>query len=271
MEIAGLPAQFALLAIVVPFFALFALVEVVRPYRAMPLPRSRRWTTNLALYAIDTVAVRVFGPAAMIGAALWAQEAGYGVFNAFDMPGWLAFGATLLALDLALWVQHLATHRVPLLWRLHKVHHADTGFDVTTAARFHPVEIVLSMGFKMAVVVALGAPPLAVFAFEAIFNAFTLFGHANFGLPRGFDALVRGAFVTPDMHRIHHSTTMEETNSNYGTVLSGWDRLFGTYVARPEKGRDAVEIGLSGYRDEKPGKLGWSLALPFRRPPPGGD
>ncbi|EDL48363.1 sterol desaturase family protein [Erythrobacter sp. SD-21] len=241
-------------------FALFALVEWLRPAREAP--RGHRWVTNLALFALDTLAVRLIVPLLMIGSAALAAERGWGLLNQFELPSWAGGAMAILALDLALYVQHWATHRVPLLWRLHKVHHSDPAFDVTTAARFHPFEIVLSMGFKMAVVVALGLPVWGVFAFELVFNLATLFTHANFALPRGLERPVRALLVTPDMHRIHHSAIQRETDSNYGTLLSGWDRLFGTYT---RKAGGQLTIGLEEYQDTRPHKLGWSLLLPFRK------
>ena len=251
--------QWAGLGIVAAAFASFALIEWLAPARAAP--RGRRWVTNLTLYAIDTLAVRLLIPLAMVGTAIVAAERGWGLLNQLSLPVWLGVAVAILALDLALYVQHWATHRVPMLWRLHKVHHCDPAFDVTTAARFHPVEIVLSMVYKCAVVAALGLPALGVFAFELIFTIATLFTHANFALPPRAEAMVRRVLVTPDLHRIHHSARMVETNSNYGTLLSGWDRLFGSYCG---KARHDHVIGLEPYQDTRPHRLGWSLALPFR-------
>ena len=241
-------------------FTLFALVEWLRPAREAS--RGRRWVTNLGLFALDTLAVRLIVPLLLVGAAALAAERGWGLLNQFEVPAWAGVGIAFLALDLALYVQHWATHRVPLLWRLHKVHHSDPAFDVTTAARFHPFEIVASMGYKIAVVVVLGLPVWGVFAFELIFNLATLFTHANFALPRRLEGPVRALLVTPDMHRIHHSAIQRETDSNYGTLLSGWDRLFRTY-ARKAEGR--LTIGLEEYQDTRPHRLGWSLLLPFRK------
>ena len=259
-------AEWISLALVAVAFVLLALAERVRTFRAPALPRARRWRTNLAIFALDTLLVRLTVPLLMIGTALWAKEAGFGLFNRIDLPGWIAVLASFLLLDLALWVQHLATHRVPILWRLHKVHHADPELDVTTAARFHPIEMLLSMGFKMGIVALAGAPPLAVILFELGYMLGSLFNHANLRLPAWLDTALRRVLVTPDMHRIHHSTTMRETNSNYGTLLSLWDRLLGTYTRDPEEGRDRITLGLAEYQDARPAKLGWSLALPFRRP-----
>ena len=243
-------------------FALFALIELLAPARRTV--RGHRWVTNLALFAIDTLAVRLFVPLLMVGAAGLAAERGWGLLNLVEVPQWAGVALALLAMDLALYTQHWATHRVPLLWRLHKVHHSDPQFDVTTAARFHPLEIIVSMLFKMAVVVALGLPVLGVFLFEAVFNLATLFTHANFALPRRIERPVRALLVTPDMHRIHHSSLGRETDSNYGTLLSWWDRLFGTYTASATNGQEGIEIGLEPYQDDRPHSLGWSLLLPFR-------
>ena len=242
-------------------FALFAAIESVRPARAAP--RGGRWVTNLALFAIDTLAVRLIVPLLMVGAAAWAATRGWGLLNLFALPSWLEIAIAIVALDLALYVQHRATHRIPLLWRLHKVHHVDPAFDVTTAARFHPFEIVLSMGYKMAVVAALGLPVLGVFLFELVFNLATLFTHANFALPRALERPVRALAVTPDMHRIHHSALQRETDSNYGTLLSGWDRLFGSYTGAATQGQKGLTIGLEGYQDRRPHRLWWSLLFPF--------
>ncbi|MBX7458387.1 sterol desaturase family protein [Qipengyuania sp. 1NDH17] len=253
-------AEWLALGAMAAVFALFAVIELARP--ATTAPRGGRWVTNLALFAIDTLAVRLLVPLLMVGAAALAAEKGWGLLNQFALPAWAGILLAILALDLALYFQHWATHRVPLLWRLHKVHHSDPGFDVTTAARFHPFEIVLSMGYKMAVVVALGLPVLGVFLFELVFNLATLFTHANFALPRALERPVRALLVTPSMHRIHHSAIRQDTDSNYGTLLSGWDRLFGTYT-REAEGR--LTIGLGEYQDTRPHKLGWSLLLPFRK------
>lgn len=241
-------------------FALFAILEFVAPARKAH--RGGRWVTNLALFAIDTLAVRLLVPLLMVGAAALAATRGWGFINQVDLPQWAGIAIAILAMDFALYVQHWATHRIPLLWRLHKVHHSDPDFDVTTAARFHPVEIVLSMVFKMAVVVALGLPVWGVFVFELVFNIATLFTHSNFALPKALEGPVRALLVTPDMHRIHHSAVRRETDSNYGTLLSGWDRLFGTYT---DHARGQLTIGLEEYQDSRPYRLGWSLMLPFRK------
>ncbi len=227
MELLG----FALIAGV---FALFAAIEMVSPAR--PPVRGRRWLTNLALFAIDTLAVRLLIPLLMAGVAVLAAERGWGLLNVIAWPGWAEFALAIVVLDVALYLQHWATHRVPLLWRLHKVHHSDPTFDVTTAARFHPVEMIASMGWKMAVVLVLGLPVAAVLTFVLVFNLATLFTHANFALPRWAESPVRAILVTPDMHRIHHSSWQQETDSNYGTLFSVWDRIFRTYTSNARGG-----------------------------------
>ena len=246
-------------------FLLFLGVETAAPLRKNVLSKPHRWFTNIALFAIDTAAVRIAIPLAMVGAAVLAAQKGWGLFNIAEAPAWLAFAATLLVLDLALYLQHWATHRIPLLWRLHRVHHTDRDFDVTTAARFHPVEIVISMVYKCGVVIALGAPALAVLVFEVGFTVATLFAHSNFALPSRLDRMARKLIVTPDMHRIHHSAREHETNSNYGTVLTLWDRLFGTYCAMPRDPQVGMTIGLEEWQDERPAQLGFALKQPFLR------
>lgn len=260
MDGIGTEAELGALGAMAAVFGFFALIELASPARSAP--RGMRWFTNIALFAIDTLAVRLVVPLLMVGAAALAAERGWGLLNLTELPLWLGVVLAIIALDLALYIQHWATHRIPLLWRLHKVHHSDPAFDVTTAARFHPVEIVASMVFKMGVVIALGLPVWGVFIFEVVFNLATLFTHANFALPKAIEGPVRAVLVTPDMHRIHHSARERETNSNFGTLLSGWDRLFGTYT-KDAKGK--LTIGLEEYQDTRPYGLGWSLLLPFRK------
>lgn len=263
MENLGAHAEWIALGAIVAVFALIAAIELAVPVRAVP--KGERWLTNLLLFALSTLAVRLVIPLLMVGAAALAAERGWGLLHRIELPQWAAIAIAIVALDLALYVQHWATHRVPLLWRLHKVHHSDPAFDVTTAARFHPIEIGLSMIYKMAVVVALGLPVLGVFLFELVFTIATLFTHANFALPAALEKPVRTLLVTPDMHRIHHSALRRETNSNYGTLLSGWDRVFGTYVDHARDGQRGLTIGLQEYQDGRPHRLGWSLLLPFRK------
>jgi len=248
-------------------FALFAGLEAWAPRRARAMPRRNRWTTNLSITVIDTLTLRamaIFLPALAVGAALDAHAQGWGLFNRLDWPAWLEIGLAVLILDLAIWAQHLVTHKVPLFWRFHRVHHADRDMDVTTAVRFHPVEIAASMGLKIGLIYLLGPAALAVLFFEVLLNGTALFNHANLALPRGLDRVVRQVLVTPDMHRVHHSVRREEHDSNFGFALSVWDRLFGTYRAEAEGGPDGMRVGLE-WQDDRPAKLGWSLWLPFRR------
>jgi sterol desaturase/sphingolipid hydroxylase (fatty acid hydroxylase superfamily) len=208
-------------------------------------------------------------PVAAVAAAFFAKEQGIGLLNQVDWPYWLKVAIALLVLDLAIWAQHLASHKLPIFWRLHQVHHADRDIDVTTAVRFHPVEIALSMLWKIVVVVPLGASPFAVFLFEVILNACAMFNHANIALPAWLDRFLRLFVVTPDMHRVHHSVFRSEHDRNYGFNLSVWDRLFGTYLAEPKQGQLGMQIGLPPYQNEAPTRLGWSLWLPFAQQKPG--
>jgi sterol desaturase/sphingolipid hydroxylase (fatty acid hydroxylase superfamily) len=253
------------LSVFLGLFALFAALEVVAPRRARVQPRKTRWFTNWGMTVLNTVLLRLLAialPLLAVGAALDATAQGWGLFNLLDMPVWIEIALAVLILDLAIWAQHLVTHKVPLLWRLHRVHHADRDMDVTTAIRFHPVEIALSMLLKIGLVYVLGAPAVAVILFEILLNGTAMFNHANIRLPKWLDAPVRKVFVTPDMHRVHHSVHRAEHDSNYGFALSIWDRMFGTYIAQPAQGHTDMQIGLE-WQDEKPSKLIWSLGLPF--------
>lgn len=250
-------------------FAIMALLELLLPRRKLKHSKARRWFTNLAIVGIDGAVVRLMAllavPLAAVAAALWAESNGWGLLNATGWPPWLEITIAVVLLDLAIYGQHVASHRIPLLWRLHKMHHADVDFDVTTALRFHPVEIALSMLWKIVVVLALGAAPVAVVLFEVILNGCAMFNHANVTLPRWLDRALRLLLVTPDFHRVHHSVYAREHNNNYGFNLSLWDRLFKTYTPQPEDGHTAMTIGLHEYQSEAPTGLGWSLALPFRK------
>ena len=227
--------------------------------------KAKRWMANLSILLLSSLALRVIFPLAAVGTALWAQTRGYGLFPLLGVKGLLAGLAAFVLLDFALWLEHLASHKVPFFWRIHRMHHADTGFDVTTALRFHPLEIVLSMFWKALVITALGAPPFAVLVFEIVLNGASMFNHANISLPLPADRILRKLIVTPDMHRVHHSTDKRETDSNYGFNFAFWDRLFGTYNGQPAAGHENIEIGLPDWRDERPANLLWSLALPFRK------
>lgn len=212
---------------------------------------------------IDAVALRVLFPAAALGAALFAAHHHVGILTLLDLPGWLSAGIAIVALDLAIYGQHVATHHVGFLWRLHRVHHSDLVVGVTTALRFHPAEIVLSMIFKLGVVVALGAPAAAVVLFEVLLNGLAMFNHANIRLPDDWERLLRRVIVTPDMHRVHHSAWCEETNSNYGFCLSLWDRLFGTYRDQPRDGHSGMMVGLTVFRDHRAQRLDRLLLQPL--------
>ena len=255
-------------AVFAGLFVLLVLLEQLFPRRSRTQPRRQRWVTNGALIVIDTLALRLILPVAALGMAGIAEARGWGLFNMIDWPEWLEIILCVVILDMAIYWQHVATHRVPLLWRLHKVHHVDRDLDATSGFRFHPLEIVGSMIFKIALVALLGPAIVAVFIFELLLNAGSMFSHANLRLPLRLDQALRLALVTPDMHRIHHSTREHETNTNYGFSTSAWDRLFGTYRDDPQDGHERMTIGLDEYQDERPARLLPSLAIPFARSRP---
>lgn len=245
--------------------AVMAAWEVFAPRRARTLARGRRWPANLGIVILNTALVRLLAPAAAVGIALSAQTQGWGLFNIYAIPSWLALAAGFVFLDLAIYLQHVMFHAVPALWRLHRMHHADLDIDVTTGARFHPVEILLSMLIKFAVIAALGVPPAAVVLFELLLNATSMFNHANVRVPMSVEPALRWLVVTPDMHRVHHSIERDETNSNFGFNLPLWDRLFGTYRAQPRAGHAAMTIGIPDFRDPAEcARLTGMLAIPFR-------
>ncbi|EEX09573.1 fatty acid hydroxylase [Ruegeria lacuscaerulensis ITI-1157] len=255
------------LGVFLGLFIIFASAEALRPRRPRLYGRSQRWLTNLSITLLNTAVLRLMAiglPLLAVGAALDAGQKGWGLFNHLYWPAWVEVALSILILDFAIWAQHLVTHKVPILWRLHRVHHADRDMDVTTAVRFHPIEVALSMGLKIGLVYLLGPSALAVILFEILLNGTALFNHSNIRLPTAVDAVLRQIIVTPDMHRVHHSVLRREHDSNYGFALSIWDRLIGTYVAQPEAGHDDMTVGLE-WQDDRPTKLGWSLALPFRR------
>lgn len=247
--------------------AVLAGLERLAPRRPLVQPRSRRWFTNLALVVIDTLTVRALAlamPILAVAAAVDAERLGLGLFNQTALPGWVELLLAVLIFDFAIWLQHLITHKVPLFWRFHRVHHADRDFDVTTALRFHPVEIAASAMLKVGLVYLIGPSALAVIVFEVLLNATAMFNHANLALPLGLDRVVRLVLVTPDMHRVHHSVHRAEHDSNYGFSLSVWDRIFRTYVPQPAAGHAAMTVGLE-WQDDRPTRLTWALWLPFRR------
>lgn len=255
------------LGVFLGLFGILALLETLAPRRLRTQTRARRWTTNWGFTIANTLLLRGFAfvmPLLAVGAAMDASAQGWGLFNTLALPVWFEVVMAILILDCAIWAQHLITHKVPILWRLHRVHHADVDMDVTTAIRFHPVEIGFSMILKIGLVYLLGPAAIAVILFEIILNGTAMFNHANIRLPLWLDRIVRKVLVTPDMHRVHHSVHRSEHDSNYGFALSIWDRLFGTYIAQPAAGHDDMQVGLE-WQDDRPSKLGWSMALPFMR------
>jgi sterol desaturase/sphingolipid hydroxylase (fatty acid hydroxylase superfamily) len=252
------------------FFAVFAamaLWEALAPRRGRSFARARRWPHNLGLLAVDVFVIRLLAPGAAIAVALAAEARGWGLLNALALPPWAAVVVALVALDLAIYFQHIMFHAAPALWRLHRTHHSDLDFDVTTGLRFHPIEIVLSTGIKCAAVAALGAPAIAVLVFEVLLNATAVFNHANARLPERLDRRLRWLVVTPDMHRVHHSVVPNESSSNFGFNLPLWDRLFGTYRAQPAAGHDAMTIGVDAFRTPQDLRLDRLLMQPLRDTP----
>lgn len=246
-------------------FTLVGLWELVAPRRAPTASKALRWASNLGLVALNTLLLRLTFPLAAAGMAAFAAVNGWGLLNHLEAPFWLAAPVAVIAMDFAIWLQHVMVHAVPALWRLHRVHHADPDYDVTTGARFHPIEIGLSMLIKFATILVLGPPVVAVVVFEVLLNATAMFNHGNIRIPVGVDRVLRWFVVTPDMHRVHHSVDADETNSNFGFSLPWWDRLFGTYRAQPRAGHQAMTIGLHGHQDPREvARLDGMLMLPFR-------
>ena len=246
-------------------FALVALWELARPRRRLTQPRWLRWYANLGVVALNTALVWVLVPLAPVALALVAESRGWGVLNLVGLPFWLEIVLAVVVLDLAIYLQHVMFHAVPALWRLHRMHHADLDFDVTTGTRFHPVEILVSVAIKMAAVALLGPPAVAVLVFEVLLNGTSMFNHGNVRLPARLDRVLRWIVVTPDMHRVHHSDAPAETNSNFGFNLPWWDRLFGTYRAQPGLGHERMTIGLDTFRERRELHLHRMLTQPLRR------
>ncbi|MBW2107761.1 MAG: sterol desaturase family protein [Deltaproteobacteria bacterium] len=244
-------------------FGVVALWELGAPRRGMTTSKSSRWFGNLTITFLNPVIAQIVSPMMPVGMAVLAQKNGWGLITSYHFPYWVQFGLAVLILDLIIYLQHVMFHTLPVLWRVHMMHHADLDFDVTTGLRFHPVEILLSLGIKLAAVALLGPPVAAVLVFEILLNATAMFNHANIRIPVGIDRWLRLVVVTPDMHRVHHSVTIRETNSNFGFNLPWWDRLFGTYRAQPAAGHQGMTIGLSQFRDPAKLNLAWMLALPF--------
>ncbi len=242
-----------------------AMWEGFAPRRPLTQNKRLRWFSNLGLSLLNNVLWRLLMPAGAVGFAMAVQDRGWGLFNPVELPSWCEIVISVVLLDLSIYWQHWAFHRVPWLWRLHLVHHVDLDFDATTGVRFHTIETLLSFVWKVAVIALLGAPALAVMIFEILLNATALFNHSNARLPLRLDRVLRLIFVTPDMHRVHHSIANHETNSNYGFCVSWWDCLFGTYHAQPDAGHDGMSIGRPEFRDAQVERLPFMLLLPFRR------
>jgi len=246
-------------------FAVMAVWELLSPRRTLSTSKSMRWINNLGLVFLNTLVLRLLFPAAAVGVALFAREQGWGLINYSQPPFMLAVVVSVITMDAVIYLQHVMVHAVPLLWRLHRVHHADPDYDVTTGARFHPLEIILSMLIKFATILLLGPPLIAVVIFEVLLNATAMFNHGNVKLPFAIDRILRLLVVTPDMHRVHHSVEDDEANSNFGFNLPWWDRLFGTYRDQPRGGHEEMSIGIHNYHDPK--QISWlsgMLLLPFR-------
>jgi sterol desaturase/sphingolipid hydroxylase (fatty acid hydroxylase superfamily) len=242
---------------------LTALAELALPRRRLTCRRGTRWASNLGLALLNTLLIRAVLPVGAVGVAIAAETQHWGLLNTFPVPAWLAVLLAFLALDFIIYLQHVLFHAVPALWRLHMVHHADHDIDFSTGLRFHPLEMLLSMGLKCAAVVLLGLPALSVLLFEVVLNASSVYSHGNVWLPGWLDRLLRMALVTPDMHRIHHSARADETNSNFGFNFAWWDHLLGTYRAQPRDGHEKMAIGLQQFPDERVERLPEMLALPF--------
>jgi len=244
---------------------LMALWEIVAPRRALTVSKTVRWVNNLGLVFLNSFIVRIIFPTAAVGVASFVNSSGWGMLNYYDVPFLLAVIASVIAMDFVVYVQHVMVHAIPALWRLHRVHHADPDYDVTTGARFHPIEIVLSMLIKFATIVVLGPPVVAVVIFEVMLNATAMFNHGNVRLPIALDRILRLLVVTPDMHRVHHSIEDDEANSNFGFSLPWWDRLFGTYRDQPRAGHVGMTIGIHKFNEAK--QVSWlpgMLTLPFK-------
>ena len=249
------------------FFGIFILIaiwELISPRRLLTASKAVRWANNLALVVLNSLVLRLLFPAAAVGIALYAQQNNWGLLNVYHLPYLLAVVLSVVVMDFIIYLQHVMVHAVPALWRLHRVHHADPDYDVTTGARFHPLEIILSMLIKFATIAVLGPPIVAVIIFEVVLNATAMFNHGNIRLPLNLDRVLRWIIVTPDMHRVHHSVEDDEANSNFGFNLPWWDRLFGTYRDQPRGGHEAMKIGIHAYHD--PRQVSWlpgMLVLPF--------
>jgi len=247
----------------VGIFLAVALVELIVPRRALTTSKKSRWFGNIGIVFIDTFMLRLLAPAGAVGVSVWIGHQGWGLLNTVEWPFWLELVITVIVLDFVVYMQHLMFHAVPILWRLHMMHHADLDIDLTTGTRFHPLEIIISLGIKAGAIIVLGAPPVGVIIFEIVLNGTAMFNHGNFFIPLRVDRFLRLLVVTPDMHRVHHSVFPFETNSNFGFNLPWWDRICGTYRAQPRNGHEQMTIGLNQFREASRLTLPWLLILPF--------
>ncbi len=253
------------LSVFASLFFLMALLETIKPRRKRSFTRRERWFSNLGILVLGAIIARLILPWVPVGVAIYAQANGIGVLQYLDIPNVPFIMIGVLLLDFLIYVQHMFMHKVPILWRLHRLHHADLDYDVTTGIRFHPIEIILSLLYKMGLILLLGVDPVSVILFEVILNGMAMFNHANFKIPVSIDRILRLVFVTPDMHRIHHSAIQRETDSNYGFNISLWDRVCKTFVAQPEKGHDDMTIGLDYFRDKSQLRIDKMLSQPFKK------
>lgn len=254
------------LSIFIGVLALMAVLEAMFPKKARTQSRQPRWLTNLSLVVVNSLVLRLLGPVTAVIAADFASKNGWGVINLLpiQLPLLMQIALGIILLDLAIYAQHVASHHIPMLWRFHKIHHADRDIDVTTGIRFHPIEAALSMVYKCGIILFLGPLSLSVVMFEIVLNASAMFNHANIKLPKQLDAILRLIIVTPDMHRVHHSVIPTETNSNYGFFLPFWDRLCKTYIDQPKEGHERMVIGLNEFQSDNPSKLPWVMTIPFK-------
>ena len=269
MQFLGLSEPQIRLSAFAIIFVSMALLELFHPRLERPelqaALKRHRWATNIGMLVLSSVTLRLIFPMAAVGTALYGTAHHIGLLHLWDGNIWIKGAISFVILDFSVWAEHVASHKIPFLWRIHRVHHADPGIDVTTALRFHPFEIVLSMLFKAGLILILGAPPEAVLVFEVVLNGAAMFNHANIAIPETIDRALRYFIVTPDMHRIHHSTNPQETDSNYGFNLSIWDRIFSVYTQDPLRGKLNVEIGLSDFGRVDPIQFLWSVLLPLRK------
>jgi len=245
-------------------FVSLAAWEIFAPRRGLRLGRGLRWPSNMGVVILDTVLVRLVAPTSVVALALVCEAQGWGLLQILGWPAWVTIPLAFIAMDMAIYLQHVMFHAVPALWRLHRMHHADQEIDLTTGVRFHPVEILLSLGIKFGVVAALGTPAISVVIFEVLLNATSMFNHSNVRMPLWLDRILRWIVVTPDMHRVHHSIVVRETNSNFGFNLPWWDRVFGTYRDQPEAGHEGMTIGIEQFREPDEQRLDRMLTQPFR-------